>query len=100
LPLDERIAWVLNGAGYPRLLVERGAVVLSGFVLTSESARSVRVRWVGHADVNALPYRRTFLIVYIQTLLEAGFDVRYVDDQIEPYLICDGGPAPFERLGG
>jgi len=98
LPLDERIAWVLNGAGFPRLLVERGAVVLSGFVLRPECAGSVRVRWVGHADVNALPYRRTFLIVYIQTLLKAGLDVRYVDDQIEPYVICAGGLAPFERL--
>ena len=37
LPLDERIAWALNRAGYPQLLIEREAVVLSGFVVTAES---------------------------------------------------------------
>ena len=96
--LDARIAWALTRAGYPELLIERGAIVLSGFVLTPEPPGCVRVRWIGGAEVNTLPYRRTFLSVYLRALLEAGLDVRYVDDHDEPYLICEGGLQPLDRL--
>ena len=91
LSMDKRIARILTGAGFPQLLIERGSVVLSGFVVEPESDERARIRWIGSAEVNALPYRRTFLSVYAQPLREAGFDVQYVDDRDEPYLVCTSG---------
>ena len=92
--IGERITWALTGAGFPQLLIERGRVVLSGFVLVPESDERARIRWIGSAEVNSLPYRRTFLGVYAQTLRAAGLDVQYVDDRHEPHLICTSRGAP------
>ena len=69
---------------------------MSGFIVVPDSDGSVRVRWIGSAEVNSLPYRQTFLGVYAQKLREAGLDVRYVDDRVEPFLVCEGQLVPFD----
>ena len=92
--VDEHVARILTETGFPALLIEWGSVVLSGFVLVPESPTRVRIRWIGSPEVDDLPYRRTFLGVYAQTLREAGLAVAYVEDRDEPYLICQAGGTP------
>ena len=87
-PLHERVVRVLTTAGFPFLLIEQGQVVLSGFIVTIEPDGDARVHWMGAREVNALPYRRTFLGAYASTLRQAGLEVAYVENAGEPYLLC------------
>jgi hypothetical protein len=91
-PLHERVVRILTDAGFPFLLIERGQVVLSGFIVTIEPDGDARVHWMGAREVNSLPYRRTFLGAYATTLSKAGLEVAYVENAGEPYLLCQGGP--------
>ena len=86
------MASTLLAAGFPSLLIERGEVVLSGFVVTTESDGLLRVHWAGTNGANSLPYRRTFLGAYATVLRQAGLTVRYVEGDGGPYLACHGGP--------
>jgi hypothetical protein len=87
-PLHERVVRILTNAGFPFLLIERGQVVLSGFIVTIEPDGDARVHWMGAREVNSLPYRRTFLGAYASTLRQAGLEVAYVENAGEPYLLC------------
>jgi hypothetical protein len=91
--IEERVDWILTGAGFPPLLVEHGRVVLSGFVVTPERADSARLQWVGCREINSLPYRRTFLSVYVPLLQRAGLTVTDAADDGVPYLICRNTPS-------
>lgn len=93
-PLHERVVRILTDAGFPFLLIERGQVVLSGFIVTVEPDGDARVHWMGAREVNALPYRRTFLGAYASTLCQVGLEVAYVENAGEPYLLCQNGPVP------
>jgi hypothetical protein len=76
-------------AGFPSLLIERGQVVLLGFMVTFDADERVQVHWTGTHEVNALPYRRTFLGAYASVLRQAGLTVTYVEGDGEPYLTCE-----------
>jgi hypothetical protein len=58
-------------AGFLSLLVERGQVVLSGFVVAAAGALMV-LRWSGTREVDTLPDRRAFLGAYASALRQAG----------------------------
>jgi hypothetical protein len=85
--IGQRIGAALSEAGFLPLLVQDGRVVLSGFVVVPTADHGAEVRWVGRLEVDALPYRRTFLGVYLVVLKAAGLDVAYVEDPDEPYLV-------------
>jgi hypothetical protein len=91
-PLHERIVRILTEAGFPFLLIEQGQVILSGFIVTVEPGGDVRVHWMGSREVNAPPYRRTFLGAYASTLRQARLEVAYIENGGEPYLLCQHGP--------
>jgi hypothetical protein len=91
-PLHERIVRILTDAGFPFLLIEQGQVVLSGFIVTIEPGGDVRVHWMGSREVNALPYRRTFLGAYASVLRQARLEVAYIENSGEPYLLCQNSP--------
>ena len=91
--IEERVDWILTGAGFPPVLVEHGRVVLSGFVVTPERADSARLQWVGCREINSLPYRRTFLSVYVPLLRQAGLTVADAAADGVPYLICRNTPS-------
>src|SRR4051794_27771270 len=91
-PLHERVVRILTAAGFPFLLIEQGQVILSGFMVTIEPTGDVRIHWMGALEVNALPYRRTFLGAYASTLRRAGLDVAYIENAGEPFLLCEHAP--------
>src|SRR5258708_7414363 len=94
--LAGRIVSILLDAGFPSLLIERGQVVLSGFVVTIEVGGEVDgrlwIRWRGTHAVNAQPFRRTFLGAYASHLRQSGLAVTYVEGDGEGYLACQSGP--------
>jgi hypothetical protein len=83
---------MLFQAGLPAVLSQHGRVVLSGFVVTPHGEESAVVRWIGCAEVNAPPYRRTFLRMYAHVLRTAGFEVTVAALDDEQFLICQDGP--------
>jgi hypothetical protein len=92
-PLADLVAAILLEAGFPSLLVERGRVVLSGFVVTADTEDRIVLHWSGTREVNTLSYRRTFLGAYASVLRRAGLAVAYVAGDGEPYLRCEAGPS-------